>query len=587
MSKVKKVVNFIFLLLLVLYPLRHLQMGVDLWDGGYNYSNFRYPGTEYMDPMWYFATWISTEAGAFMMRLPFADTMPGMNLYTGMIVSLLAAAGFFFSLKCLKLPAWLAFLSQLTACGLCWLPTSALYNYLTFLLLMAGTFLLYQGLIKEKNGYLAAAGVLLGLNVGVRFSNLVQTGLILSVWGFCLLKKDWKGIRKKTLFCLAGYAGALGLMLLWISLRYGPGEYFRGIARLFSMTEIAEDYAPAGMLTSAFQVYFEEEILYFGKRFALVLALGTGICLIFPGKALRLKKAVCAGMTAALYGWLLTHRFYYGNFTYYDSVYAPCVLLLLFSLAVSVFFLFKKDVTDDEKLLALMEIPTILAVSLGGNNVVYYNINNMFLTFPFLLAMLWKLWKLKEPVFLFPLKAAVSVLALLVCVLAFRFGGVFVYEEADGARDMSGTVAKIPVLQGMKTGEEKVRELEGLYVYLQENGLLGRECILYGGIPGISYYMGLPPALNIWGDLRSYTPAAMSADLEKLRGELDGGAREPIAILDRKWADYMERPGEEEITWDHTALKKLELIGQFLAQYGYERTFRNEKYVIYEKNAIN
>lgn len=587
MSKVKKSVNYIFMILLVLYPLRHIQMGVDLWDSGYNYANFRYPGTEYMDPMWYFATWISTQTGAFLMRLPFAETMLVMNLYTGMIVSLLAAAGFFFCLKCLKLPAWLAFLGEFTACGLCWLPTSVLYNYLTFLLLMAGTCFLYQGLIKEKNRYLAAAGALLGLNVGVRFSNLVQAVLILSVWGFCLLKKDWKGIWKKTLFCLAGYAGALGLMLLWISLLYGPGEYFRGIARLFSMTEIAEDYAPAAMLTLAFRVYFEDEIVYFCKRFALSLALGTGICLIFPGKALRPKKAVCVGMTAVLYGWLLTHRFFYRDFIHYNSVYTPCVLLMLFSLAVSVLFLFIKDITEEEKLLALIEIPTILAVSLGGNNAIFYNINNMFLTFPFLLAMLWKLWQRKEPVFLFPLKVTVSVLALLVCVLAFRFGGAFSYEEADGARDMGYTVTEIPVLQGMKTGEEKARELEGLYAYLKENGLLGRECILYGNIPGISYYMGLPPALNIWGDLRSYTPAVMRSDLEGLRGELDGGVREPIAILDRKWADYMEHPGEEEITWDHTALEKLELIRQFLAQYGYERTFRNEKYVLYEKNTAN
>ena len=72
--------------LLVLYPLRHVNVGVDLWDGGYNCTNFRYSGLEYMDSMWYFATWLANGAGSLIMKLPYGATMLGMNVYTGLIV---------------------------------------------------------------------------------------------------------------------------------------------------------------------------------------------------------------------------------------------------------------------------------------------------------------------------------------------------------------------------------------------------------------------------------------------------------------------------------------------------------------------
>lgn len=46
--------EFVFVAVLVLYPLRHIAWGLDLWDTGYGYANFEYMGTRHMDPMWLF-----------------------------------------------------------------------------------------------------------------------------------------------------------------------------------------------------------------------------------------------------------------------------------------------------------------------------------------------------------------------------------------------------------------------------------------------------------------------------------------------------------------------------------------------------
>jgi len=572
----------LFFVLLVLYPLRGINIGVDLWDGGYNYANFRYSGTEYMDSMWYFATWTATEAGAWMMRLPFAGTMSVMNLYTGAVVSLLAAAGFLFCTKVLRMPPWMVFVGEVTACGLCWLPTSALYNYLTFLFLMLGTILLYQGLVKGKDGYLAAAGVMLGINVGVRFSNLVQTGLILAVWGYGLLKrKGWRKICRQTLMCVGGYAGALGIFLLVMGVKYGLRNYFDSIFRLFAMTEVADDYSPSSMLTSALKIYFGDG--YWIKRFGLALAVGTGICLIAPQRAVRVKKFLCVGVVGGLFCWLLTHRFYYPDFATYQSIYDPCIMLLLLSLVLSFLFLIKRDVTEEDKLLALIEILLILLTSLGGNNVIFYNINNMFLTLPILFYMLWKLWRNQGDTALFPWKLTVTALALLVCVLAFCFGHTFSYEEATGGRSMNYVIKEIPVLRGMRTGREKGEALTELYAFLEENGLRDRSCILYGQIPGISYYMGLKPAFNIWSDLRSYTFDVMANDLDKTGRAIEDGAQEPVVILEAAWADYISGGREADALWEETAVEKAELLKEFMVRYGYVRVYENGRFVLYEK----
>ena len=79
--------EFLFVAVLVLYPLRHIAWGLDLWDTGYGYANFEYMGTRHMDPMWLFSTYLTTAIGHFLSLLPGAKTLIGMNFYTGLSIS--------------------------------------------------------------------------------------------------------------------------------------------------------------------------------------------------------------------------------------------------------------------------------------------------------------------------------------------------------------------------------------------------------------------------------------------------------------------------------------------------------------------
>lgn len=87
--------NALLPLILALYPLRHVWMGIDLRDTGYNYANFRYMGLAHMDSMWVFSTYLANVVGHFFSLLPGGDTLLFMNIYTALVVSVTALIAYF------------------------------------------------------------------------------------------------------------------------------------------------------------------------------------------------------------------------------------------------------------------------------------------------------------------------------------------------------------------------------------------------------------------------------------------------------------------------------------------------------------
>ena len=277
------------IVILAFYPLRHIGWGLDLWDTGYNYANFQYMGTRHMDSMWLFSTYLTNVVGNFLMKLPQADTLRGMNLYTGLFASMLALTGYFFCTRRLKMPKPIVFLGEMVSLSLCWCPTASLYNYLTYVLFLFSSIFLYLGLVKDRKGYLVCAGVLLGSNVLVRFSNLPEAAMIVAVWAYDIIlwlegRKRGNGAEgtaakskalRHTLWCLSGYVAALAFLLSYIHIRYGIQEYFAGIQRLFAMTDRAADYKPTAMIMGILGAYVEN--LYWVARIGAILIGGLAL----------------------------------------------------------------------------------------------------------------------------------------------------------------------------------------------------------------------------------------------------------------------------------------------------------------------
>ena len=179
-QKVKKIIYVLFLILLAAYPLRHIWLGVEVTDGGYSAGNFRF--LEHMNPMWLFSTYLANVTGHFLTELPGGDRLMGLNFYTALFISATAVILYLFFTRVVRMEKGTAFFGEILAVSLCWCPTTILYNYMTYFLFDAAIVSLYMGLVREKRVLMFGAGILLGMNVLVRFPNLTEAALIFSLW---------------------------------------------------------------------------------------------------------------------------------------------------------------------------------------------------------------------------------------------------------------------------------------------------------------------------------------------------------------------------------------------------------------------
>ena len=439
MGMYRKYQNFIekwlFPAILLFYPFLTVNQGIDVADSTYSLTNFQY--FDNMNGTWMVATFLSNVAGWLLMRLPFGGTLLGMKCYTTLVQSALALIVYFGLRK--KIAAPLLFLGEFLALGLCWCPSTILYNYLTYLLMTGGMLLIYRGLTGGRKQWLCflSAGICLGANVAVRMPNVVQAAFILAVWyGIVLICKrgersaekenavkrslPWRLLAGVTGWCLLGYVIGFGVPFAAVCVRYGVTAYPDMVTTMFAMTEQAADYKPSSMLAGMFGDYGEG--LYW-LVFAGVCAAAAGLAffvrerLYGTGKNVGQqdsgKTNVCAGGPAddfpgmwstyritgiiieTLYILLLLVllRFYWGrgmfHFRYYEygngSIYYPAVLLLLAAIAAAVLCLIGKRVRPEQKILAAFVLLQIFLTPLGSNNDLYPIINNLFVAAPFLL----------------------------------------------------------------------------------------------------------------------------------------------------------------------------------------------------------
>ena len=117
--------------------------------------------------------------------------------------------------------------------------------------------------------------------------------------------------------------------------------------------------------------------------------------------------------------------------------------------------------------------------------------------------------------------------------------------------------------------------------------------ILYGEVPGLSYFLDMPTAISTsWPDLDSFRPVQFVQDMEKVEQKMQAAGPEekqnrPVVIVSSAIAAYR---GEDEKAYQWFGVdpqkydedEKLAALLQFLDDYGYEETFCNMRYAVYE-----
>lgn len=571
--------EILFPLLLLLFPLVKINQGVDLTDTPYSLGNYRF--FPQMEGVWALSTFLSNVAGYLLTRLPMGETMLYMKLYTALSVSFMALFAYRFFKT--KMPPLIAFAAELAAIGFCWCPTGILYNYLTYLFFLMGGVFLFRGLAGSRPLWLFLAGICLGLNVWVRIPNVLETALIVALWYYgARKKKDFERLAAETGICAGGFFAAFAAVLGIIWIRYGGGAFGELVGGLFGMAEGASDYTPGEMLRSILSAYGR------GFRWMLYLILcvlpGIPFFVIRKEKFPLVRKILyCLGV-AFLFFVLGKWGMY--NFRYYqkEAGLQWGVVFLILSLGVCVWMLFTGMLDDEWKLIGCIAMIMILVTPLGSNNHVWPALNNLFFVSPVTFWMVYRFARWgrefldgtgKVP--LFPVKAMTLGVVLLFLVQSIGLGFCYVFLDGEGGEARDARVMSNPVAEGMYTSALNAETLDELTLFMLENeeAYQGKKLILYGNIPGLSYYLDRPAAVfTTWPDLDTSSSGRLSEELDAISERLSGeaekdGAQRPLVILSAAAASGQEQEG------------KLGKILSFINENGYCRVFENEAYVVY------
>ena len=579
------IAEVLFPMLLLLFPLIKINQGVDLTDTPYSLGNYYF--FPRMEGVWVLSTFLSNVTGYLLTRLPMGGTMLYMKLYTSLFISVMALFSYRFFKT--KMPSWLAFVAELSAIGFCWCPTGILYNYMTYLLFLMGAVFLFRGLAGGRPLWLFLAGICLGLNVSVRIPNVLEASLIIALWYYGARKrKTFEQILKETGICVGGFLTACVLMFCVICVRYGAGAYGEMIGGLFGMAEGASDYTLREMIRSILSAYVT------GFRWMLYMILcilpGIPFFVIQREKYPFLRKIMyCLGI---VFLFLVLGRWGMYNFKYYqkEAGLQWGVVFLLLSLAVCIWVLFTRMLDDEWKLIGCIALMVILITPIGSNNHVWPVLNNLFFVAPVTFWMIYRFARWgrmyldstqKAP--LFPVKAMAFGVVLMFLVQSLGLGFCYVFRDGENGDPRNIRVINNSVASGMYTSALNAETLDEISLFMLENQIeyADRGLILYGNIPGLSYYLAKPSAIfTTWPDLDTNSFDRLLGDLEKITEELhkgekteSGSGERPIVIL----SAALDVAGEEGIQD-----RKLQAILSFMEENGYEQVFGNEAYVLYE-----
>ncbi|MBR2951281.1 MAG: hypothetical protein IKC46_15720 [Lachnospiraceae bacterium] len=572
MKKTEKYLEwFVLPLILFLFPLIKCSQGIDLTDTCYGLVNFTFFPHAAQD--WTVATYLANVTGWLLMKLPGGAALLGMRIYTGLFVSFMALLSYFF-LKG-KMPCGLAFLGEVIAIGLCWIPTTSLYNYLTFVLFLGGSICLYRGLIWKRRRLMAAAGVLLGLSVLTRLPNILECALIVTVFYYGILRdRSWKEIWIDVLYCVGGFLAAFAAGLFVIRLQFGAGAYLQMLTGLSGYQETDATYSPFSMITSILESYASS--LVWVCYFLIVAGIGRLMFAVLPGKFEKLKICACAGMFAVLLRFVWGRGMFDFNYQFYWSFYNWGMMLLFAAFALNIWALADPQVFRRDKLLALFVLVILAVTPVGSNNGTYPNLNNLFLAAPVTLWQGYRLYlKLRGRTENFSFRLLLLVILTMVTVQSVGYGIKGVFRDGLEGQERNAQVQNSAALAGMYTNAENAAAIQDVVDYcdqidVKKQADSGRRLLTMGDVPGFYWMFKMPSALSHdWPDMNTYPAAQMETDLNAIAS---GNTELPLVIVRTEDPETLE--AQEAAKW--------ELLTEWVEANPYEEVLNNGVYRIYD-----
>ena len=239
------------------------------------------------------------------------------------------------------------------------------YNILTSLFYLISIFFMFKGYKREKLLYFALAGFIGGINIFIRFPNILDIFYVLAI--AYIGYKYKKSILKGSFSFIIGFLIGIGMIFILLSTMNELELYLLSIKQLFSSPEESHssssllklliiDYSALFVITTFFLLllkYFTKYILKFNHTVQIAIIFFVALISLYILNVFSLWK------------WL------------YPGIFYLSILIILFD----------KNVKVDFKVLSVFSFLFIILAPLGSNNGIFNARFGMWLIMP--LAMIY------------------------------------------------------------------------------------------------------------------------------------------------------------------------------------------------------
>ena len=558
--------EIIFPMILLLLPMAGYNLGTDISDTTYSLGNYMYLNT--LGAEWKYATFIANITGRFLLTAA-GGRMMVMNALSSLIISATALIVYYGFRK--RISSAVLFICEAVAISLCWCPQVILYNYLTYLLLTLGAYLIYKAIVADRYIYSLLAGVCLGINMFVRIANAIEVILIVVLWyGICITGEKGKIMAKQvrhTLNAICGFlagAGASVLIMIISGGASGIHDMMSWVLKLLSSDGEAGGYSMGAMLRNIV-------INYIGNSYwVLFMLVGMGLGLagfaILKGRFVLLKKFGYTACVAILFVYFFRNGIFTTEYYNTGAIFRLSVIAMYFMYIICIYALFSNIYEKEEKLLALMSIMLLLITPIGSNNHLFTIINNMFIVLPVSASLMLTFLKhYNGSAVIFPVKCMMAVFGGVFLFQSLLFGFEYVFMDSEKGESRDCTIECDCNMKGMHTNAANKAAIEGLVTYLDETA--DKKLLLYGNVPGVCYVTNRSCAIaTTWPDLESYGNESFAEDIEGLK-------EYPVIVIGAKVYNDME---------DSDGIKE-QLLIEYMSDNNYYEAYANDGFVVLER----
>ena len=578
--------NYTWLMaLVIIYPYLLIFQGLDVSDIGFWLTNYQQIFIEPSSIQLLFSCWLSNVLGGIWIRIVNDLGLFGVKLGGAIVVSLTCYLSYLILKDYIKKEFLLIGLLLMEMIAFSGTSIILNYNILPALFFTLSTYFFIKAMLKEKYLFFLFSGFLMGLNIFIRFSDILGVLLFVVIFFYGYLKKVRISTQiKQSLFFLLGWFASI-IMALSVMKILGHYElYLNSLSDLFKMgTNSDSPYSGISLIKLLILDHL------FVLQYFFVALVGTiVISKIFH----KIKINKCFKYIIFFIFALLISSFLYEKYRYF--IYIIMGMLYL-SLLINIFNLTKIDV--NLRTISLIALLILFITPLGSGNGIRNARFGMWLALPISIALLMQIMEIQSDLnFTIGLnkiyskfkmnKQEMLFAKIIILIFCFTFMSIFsfkyTYRDTVNRFAMHYSINH-PKLKMVYTTKERAQVVEELLGELPKYVHKGEYLFTFEQISLLYYLTETKPYLyNSWPML--YQPNELKNAIEKAIKEKE---KLPVIVRAKRSTSNFEWPNNPEVelieSERHSGNRII--VNKFIDKYYYKTIWENDFFQILLSNA--